>query len=162
MTGWEGISELPVSVTWRQEDQIWYISGQILAEGTQITQTVSGDIYFLPYAGNSIYDSIACIGGFTEDGTRVSLAYEAETQDGQTIVMEGMGYWGFGEDNKTYIFSSYMQMDQMPTFPITITPATTATTKAVKEFKGGKKTLNPLAPKTFEAFSLCDMSFRTF
>ena len=30
------------------------------------------------------------------------------------------------------------------------------------EFKGGKKTLNPLAPKTFKAFSLCDMAVRTF
>jgi transcriptional antiterminator NusG len=32
----------------------------------------------------------------------------------------------------------------------------------VTEFKGGKKTLNPLAPKTFKTFSLCDMSVRTF
>jgi hypothetical protein len=48
------------------------------------------------------------------------------------------------------------------TFPVTITPATKATTKAVKEFKGGKKTLNPLAPKTFKTFSLCNMSVRTF
>ena len=162
MTGWEGRTDMPVSVTWVQEDQIWYIGGQILDEGVPFTETVTGDIYFLPYAGSSIYDSIACVGCLTSDGTRVSLAYEAETEDGKTIVMEGMGYWGFGSDKKTYIFSNNMNTGEMPTFPITITPATKATTYAVKEFKGGKKTLNTLAPKTFKAFSLCDMSLRTF
>ena len=160
MTGWEGINDIPVAVTWLQEDQMWYINGQVLAEGMQLTNTVTGDAYFLPYAGDTIYDSAACVGGFTEDGTRVSLAYEAETEDGK-VVMEGMGYWAFGNDGQTYIFSSYMQTGQIPSFPITITPATKATTTAVKEFKGGKKTLNPFAPKTFPVFGLCDMAFRT-
>ena len=160
MTGWEGINDIPVAVTWLQEDQMWYINGQVLAEGIQLTNTVTGDAYFLPYAGDTIYDSAACVGGFTEDGTRVSLAYEAETEDGK-VVMEGMGYWAFGNDGQTNIFSSYMQTGQIPSFPITITPATKATTTAVKEFKGGKKTLNPFAPKTFPVFGLCDMAFRT-
>ena len=160
MTGWEGINDIPVAVTWLQEDQMWYINGQVLAEGMQLTDKVTGDAYFLPYAGDTIYDSAACVGGFTEDGTRVSLAYEAETEDGK-VVMEGMGYWAFGNDGNTYIFSSYMQTGQIPSFPITITPATKATTTAVKEFKGGKKTLNPFAPKTFPVFGLCDMAFRT-
>ena len=160
MTGWEGINDIPVAVTWLQEDQMWYINGQVLAEGMQLTNTVTGDAYFLPYAGDTIYDSAACVGGFTEDGTRVSLAYEAETEDGK-VVMEDMGYWAFGNDGQTYIFSSYMQTGQIPSFPITITPATKATTTAVKEFKGGKKTLNPFAPKTFPVFGLCDMAFRT-
>ena len=160
MTGWEGINDIPVAVTWLQEDQMWYINGQVLAEGMQLTNTVTGDAYFLPYAGDTIYDSAACVGGFTEDGTRVSLAYEAETENGK-VVMEGMGYWAFGNDGNTYIFSSYMQNGQIPSFPITITPATKATTTAVKEFKGGKKTLNPFAPNTFPVFGLCDMAFRT-
>ena len=160
MTGWEGINDIPVAVTWLQEDQMWYINGQVLAEGMQLTNTVTGDAYFLPYAGDTIYDSAACVGGFTEDGTRVSLAYEAETENGK-VVMEGMGYWAFGNDGNTYIFSSYMQNGQIPSFPVTITPATKATTNAVKEFKGGKKTLNPFAPNTFPVFGLCDMAFRT-
>ena len=160
MTGWEGINDIPVAVTWLQEDQMWYINGQVLAEGMQLTDKVTGDAYFLPYAGDTIYDSAACVGGFTEDGTRVSLAYEAETENGK-VVMEGMGYWAFGNDGNTYIFSSYMQNGQIPSFPITITPATKATTNAVKEFKGGKKTLNSFAPNTFPVFGLCDMAFRT-
>ena len=160
MTGWEGINDIPVAVTWLQEDQMWYINGQVLAEGMQLTDKVTGDAYFLPYAGDTIYDSAACVGGFTEDGTRVSLAYEAETENGK-VVMEGMGYWAFGNDGNTYIFSSYMQNVQIPSFPITITPATKATTNAVKEFKGGKKTLNSFAPNTFPVFGLCDMAFRT-
>lgn len=150
MTGWEGLYEIPVTVNWLQDDNIWYIAGQVLIEETALTNTVSGSIYFLPYTANNLYNTVACVGGMTEDGTRISQAYEAQDESGATIVMEGMGYFGIGNDNNTYVLSEAMYYDEMPTFPITITPATTATQTSVKEFKVAEKSIDAL--KEFKTF----------
>lgn len=159
MTGWEGMTNLPVTVTWLQEEQMWYIGGQVLIEGAGLSETVTGDVYFLPYTASTIYDTVACVGGFSEDGTRVSLAYETNDEEsGETIVMEGMGYFGFGNDNQTYIFSEAMYYNQMPTFPITITPATKGTTYSVPEFKVAKKNIEAL--NDFETFGTKNFMFR--
>ena len=86
--------------------------------------------------------------------------YAEELEDGSVVEMATMMYLAkLEKDGKWYGITS---VKEWPTFPLTVTPATKATTNAVKEFKGGKKTLNPLAPKTFKTFGLCDMSVRTF
>ena len=84
--------------------------------------------------------------------------YSEELEDGSVIAMETMMYLvNLEADGKWY---NITKTEEWPTFPLTVTPATK--TQSVKECKGGKKTLNPLAPKTFKTYSLCDMSVRTF
>lgn len=160
MTGWEGQTDLPVMVEWDGEAGIWAAMIQNLGtydfDGGQ-----SGDIWFVAFQGNNFFpvEGIpAFLGGYDENGGRLAIAYEPEDENGNPITFDKAGFVA-SIGGSWYTITG---VTEFPTFPITITPATKAATNAVKEFKGGKKTLNPLAPKTFKTFSLCDMSVRTF
>jgi hypothetical protein len=162
MTGWEGFGDLGVVVEWDATNQIWAAMIQNL--GTfEFQGGKTGDIWFAAYDAEGYFypvDGIpAFLGGYDEEGNRVAVGYAPQDNSGNTIDFVMAGYViDFGADQ----YGVLSDPTTLPTFPITITPATKATTYAVKEFKGGKKTLNPLAPKTFKTFSLCDMSVRTF
>ena len=162
MTGWEGFGDLGVVVEWDATNQIWAAMIQNL--GTfEFQGGKTGDIWFAAYDAEGYFypvDGIpAFLGGYDEDGNRVAVGYAPQDNSGNTIDFVMAGYViDFGADQ----YGVLSDPTTLLTFPVTITPATKATTYAVKEFKGGKKTLNPLAPKTFKTFSLCDMSVRTF
>jgi hypothetical protein len=162
MTGWEGFGDLEVEVEWDATNQIWAAMIQNL--GTfEFQGGKTGDVWFAAYDAEGYFypvDGIpAFLGGYDEEGNRVAVGYAPQDNSGNTIDFVTAGYViDFGADQYGVLSDS----KNLLTFPVTITPATKAATCAVKEFKGGKKTLNPLAPKTFKAFSLCDMSVRTF
>jgi hypothetical protein len=162
MTGWEGFGDLEVEVEWDATNQIWAAMIQNL--GTfEFQGGKTGDVWFAAYDAEGYFypvDGIpAFLGGYDEEGNRVAVGYAPQDNSGNTIDFVKAGYViDFGADQYGVLSDS----KNLLTFPVTITPATKATTYAVKEFKGGKKTLNPLAAKTFKAFSLCDMSVRTF
>ena len=162
MTGWEGFGDLGVEVEWDATNQIWAAMIQNL--GTfEFQGGKTGDIWFAAYDAEGYFypvDGIpAFLGGYDEEGNRVAVGYAPQDNSGNTIDFVMAGYViDFGADQ----YGVLSDPTTLLTFPVTITPATKATTNAVKEFKGGKKTLNPLAPKTFKTFSLCDMSVRTF
>ena len=166
MTGWEGFDDLGVVVEWDATNQIWAAMIQNL--GTfEFQGGITGDIWFAAYDAEGYFypvDGIpAFLGGYDEEGNRVAVGYAPQDNSGNTIDFVKAGYViDFGEDQGENQYGVLSDPTKLLTFPVTITPATKATTYAVKEFKGGKKTLNPLAPKTFKTFSLCDMAVRTF
>lgn len=165
LAGWEGPESegLDIKVEWMADYGIWIIYAQSF--GTySFGASGNGEIWLTPESTDGyIYPAEgipACMGGMTEDGQMVVEGYSEELEDGSVVEMATMMYLAKLEaDGKYYNITS---VEDWPTFPLTVTPTTKATTNAVKEFKGGKKTLNPLAPKTFKTFSLCDMSVRTF
>jgi hypothetical protein len=67
----------------------------------------------------------------------------------KVVVMEYLAYLT-EHGQLSYITGTYQT--GYPTFPLTFTPATTATMHSAKEFKGVKKAFNPLAPNTFKAY----------
>lgn len=166
MSGYEGpdAEGLDVVVEWLEEDACWVIYNQKL--GTfDFGSYGPGDIWFLGEdETENVYLSELpiCIGGTFEDGSLGAIGYEEqyEAEDGtpmtyKVVVMEYLAYLtDYGQ--LSYITGTYET--GYPTFPITITPATKANQCSVKEFKGGKKTLNPFAPKTY---TLSSTSFRT-
>ena len=166
LAGWEGPDSegLDIKVEWMADYGIWVIYAQSF--GTyNFGPSGNGEIWLAPMilSTGNFYpaDGVpACLGGTLEDGSMLVEGYSEELEDGSVIAMETMMYLvNLEADGKWY---NITKTEEWPTFPLTVTPATKATTYAVKEFKGGKKTLNPLAPKTFKTFSLCDMSVRTF
>ena len=165
LAGWEGPESegLDITVEWMADNGIWVIFAQSF--GTfNFGASGNGEVWLTPESKDGyIYpaDGIpACLGGFTQDGQMVVEGYSEELEDGSVVEMATMMYLAkLEKDGKWYGITS---VKEWPTFPLTVTPATKATTNAVKEFKGGKKTLNPFAPKTFKTFGLCDMSVRTF
>lgn len=159
MTGWEGQTDLPVKVEWDGEAGIWAAMIQNLGtydfDGGQ-----SGDIWFVAFQGNNFFpvEGIpAFLGGYDENGGRLAIAYEPEDENGNPITFDKAGFVA-SIGGSWYTITG---VTEFPTFPITITPATSTSTYSVKEFKGGKKSLNTLASKTFNTFSLCEMSIRT-
>ena len=164
LAGWEGPESegLDIKVEWMADYGIWVIYAQSF--GTyNFGPSGNGEIWLAPMilSTGNFYpaDGVpACLGGTLEDGSMLVEGYSEELEDGSVIAMETMMYLvNLEADGKWYNITS---TKEWPTFPLTVTPATK--TQSVKEFKGGKKTLNPLAPKTFKAFSLCDMAVRTF
>lgn len=159
MTGWEEQIDLPVEVEWDGESGIWAAMIQNLGtydfDGGQ-----SGDIWFVAFQGNNFFpvEGIpAFLGGYDENGGRLAIAYEPEDENGNPITFDKAGFVA-SIGGSWYTITG---VTEFPTFPITITPATSTSTYSVKEFKGGKKSLNTLASKTFNTFSLCEMSIRT-
>ena len=160
LSGWEGPESegLDITVNWMAEDGIWVIFAQNFGTynfggGTQ------GDIWLTPNDGKYIYPEEgvpACLGGFDENGNRLAIGYSEETADG-VVQMAYMLYIADIEGQ----FYTVTSTKEWPLFPITITPATKAAQQSVKEFKGGKKTFNALAPYTFKTFELGSMNFRT-
>ena len=164
LAGWEGPDSegLDIKVEWMADYGIWVIYAQSF--GTySFGPSGNGEIWLAPMilSTGDFYpaDGVpACLGGTLEDGSMLVEGYSEELEDGSVIAMETMMYLvNLEADGKWYNITS---TKEWPTFPLTVTPATK--TQSVKEFKGGKKTLNPLAPKTFKTFSLCDMAVRTF
>ena len=166
LAGWEGPESegLDIKVEWMADYGIWVIYAQSF--GTySFGQSGNGEIWLTPEStAGYIYPAEgipACMGGMTEDGQMVVEGYSEELEDGSVVEMATMMYLVNLEADPQNWYT-ITNTKEWPTFPLTVTPATQATTYAVKEFKGGKKTLNPLAPKTFKTFSLCDMAVRTF
>ena len=164
LAGWEGPESegLDIKVEWMADYGIWVIYAQSF--GTySFGPDGNGEIWLAPMilSTGNFYpaDGVpACLGGTLEDGSMLVEGYSEELEDGSVIAMETMMYLvNLEADGEWYNITS---TKEWPTFPFTVTPA--IKTQSVKEFKGGKKTLNPLAPKTFKTFSLCDMSVRTF
>lgn len=163
MTGYEGddAAGLDVTVDWMEEENCWVIYNQKL--GTyNFGNYGPGEIWFIGEdAEENLYLSTQlpiCIGGLFEDGSYGALGFEGElqSQDGSVVTfkvaqMEYLAYLtNYGQ--LSYVTGTYET--GYPTFPLTFTPATKASTYSVNEFKGGKKTLyNPFAPKmTFKTF----------
>lgn len=169
MSGYEGpdAEGLDVIVDWIEEESCWVIYNQKL--GTfDFGSYGPGDIWFLGEdAEENLYlaEIPICIGGTFEDGSLGAIGYEEEyeAEDGTpaTYKVHVMEYIALltNSNQLSYITETYKT--GYPTFPLTITPATKATQTSVKEFKGGKKILNPFTPKTFKTYSICDKSFRT-
>ena len=167
MSGYEGLpADYAVIVDWSEEYQAWEIWNQELGT-VKFNDGSEGTLWFLGEdAEGHLYLSELpiCQGGMLEDGTLAALPFEGdlEMQDGSTLpyLVNDMLYIAYlGGTSLSYVTSTFQT--GYPTFPITITPTTKATTCAVKEFKGGKKTLNSLTPKTFNTFSVCEKSIRT-
>ena len=164
LAGWEGpdAEGLDITVEWMADNGIWVIFAQSF--GTfNFGASGNGEVWLTPESKDGyIYpaDGIpACLGGFTQDGQMVVEGYAEELEDGSVVEMATMMYLAkLEKDGKWYGITS---VKEWPTFPLTVTPATKATTNAVKEFKGGKKTLNSLTPKTFNTLSVCEKSIRT-
>ena len=168
MSGYEGLpADYAVIVDWSEEYQAWEIWNQELGT-VKFSDGAEGTLWFLgENAEGHLYLSELpiCYGGMLEDGTLAALPFEGdlEMQDGSKVsyLVNDMLYIAYlGGTSLSYVTGTFET--GYPTFPITITPATKATTCAVKEFKGGKKTLNSLTPKTFNKFSICEKSLRTF
>jgi hypothetical protein len=160
MTGYEGedATGLDVTVNWMEEEGCWAIYNQKI--GTyDFGQYGPGDVWFLGEGEDeSIYlDELPiCIGGMFEDGSLGAIGYEEtyELEDGtpmtyKVVVMEYLAYLT-EHGQLSYLTGTYQT--GYPTFPLTFTPATTATMHSAKEFKGVKKAFNPLAPNTFKAY----------
>ena len=161
MTGWEGQTDLPVVIEWDGENGFWAATMQSI--GTyEFDGGLNGDIWFVAFSGPKNFYAAegvpAFIGGHDENGNKIAIGYEAQDNNGNPIPFDKAGFLAQIE-GQWYTFTG---VTDFPTFPITITPATKATTCAVKEFKGGKKTINSLTPKTFNTFSICEKSLRTF
>ena len=150
MSGYEGddAAGLDVTVNWLEEDGIWVIYNQKI--GTfNFGEYGPGDVWFLGEGENEdIYLSEVpiCIGGTLEDGSLAAYGYEEEfeLEDGtpmtyKVVTMEYLAYLTeYGQ--LSYITGTYQT--GYPTFPMTFTPATKATTCSVSEFKPAKKSLN--------------------
>ena len=144
LAGWEGPESagLDIKVEWMAEQGIWVIFAQSFGTFSFGTSG-NGDIWLVPQSTDGyIYpaDSVpACLGGFTEEGERVVVGYSEELEDGSVIEMATMMYLAkLEKDGKWYGITS---VNDWPTFPLTVTPATKASTCSVPEFKGGKKSL---------------------
>lgn len=163
MSGYEG-QNLEVIVNWSEEDQCWQINNQFL--GTyNFSGGSKGDIWFVGEDAEGalfLSDQLPiCIGGMLEDGTLACAPFEGELEfeGGNTYpyaVADMLFLADFGVDPATgeqqlsYISDTFKT--GYPTFPMTITPATKATTNAVKEFTGMKKSINNF--KMFETFGV--------
>ena len=148
MSGYEGddAAGLDVIVNWLEEDGIWVIYNQKI--GTfDFGQYGPGDVWFLGEGENEdIYLSEVpiCIGGTLEDGSLAAYGYEEsfELEDGtpmtyKVVTMEYLVYLPEAGGQLSYITGTYET--GYPTFPMTFTPATKATTCSVSEFKPAKK-----------------------
>lgn len=151
MTGYEGddAAGLDVTVNWMEEQGCWAIYNQKI--GTyDFGQHGPGDVWFLGEGENEdIYLSEVpiCIGGMFEDGSLGAIGYEEsfELEDGtpmtyKVVTMEYLAYLPEAGGQLSYITTTYKT--GYPTFPMTFTPATKATTCSVSEFKPVKKSLN--------------------
>ena len=171
MTGYEGpeAEGLNVTVEWIEEEGCWAIYNQELGTA-DFGQYGTGNIWFIGEGENEevyLSELPICIGGMFEDGSLGAIGFETELefQDGSTqpykvVMMEFLGYLPEAGGALTYITTTYKT--GYPTFPMTFTPATKATTCSVSEFKPVKKSLNSLAPKTFKTYGLREMSYRAF
>lgn len=133
MTGYENL-DYPVKVEWYEEDQAWIILNQKLGQ-YNFGQYGVGTIWFLgeteeedfyPYEGIPI-----CIGGLLEDGTRISEGYEESWENESTGEMESyavhdMLYLADIPDYGYGVISDIGEQGAFPSFPITITPAESA------------------------------------
>jgi len=156
MSGWEGpeAEGLYVEVSWMAEDSIWAIFTQSLGtynfgaagEGEILFVGADAEGYFYPEIGLPI-----SLGGVLEDGSRVVYGYSEETEEGV-----------FGFSIMHYIariaedWYGITNVQEWPTFPITVTPATSATRSSSENIHIQKFTQ---APKTYVPVSA---AFRTF
>ena len=103
--------------------------------------------YVVPIEGLPI-----CVGGIDENGNRVCYGYTEETEEG-TIGLLYMHY--IADISGQYYLMS--ETEEWPTFPITITPAASKTTKSADMKPTSVQTFTN-APATFKTYyrSYCE------
>lgn len=151
MTGWEGISDLPVLVDWYENDEMWVIYTQNIGEA-DFGPDGMGDVWFVGNDGKYFYPAEGvpvCMGGMTEEGLACYGYSETNEETGETLAFNHAHYSANIGENWYGITST--TKDQYPHFPITITPAAEATTCSIEKAKSIQKFT--LAPKTFRAYA---------
>ena len=139
LAGWEGPESegLDITVDWMAEDGLWVIFAQSFGVYS-FGDAGNGEIWFVPEDTDGyIYPAAgipACLGGMTEDGTRVVIGYSEEAEDGSVIEMASMLYLVKLEvDSQYYTITS---TTEWPTFPLTVTPTAATKSASSVEFKG--------------------------
>lgn len=135
MYGWDGndLDFIPVEVTWMADYEIWTIYPQNFGE-FEFSDGSLGTIYFLGAQqgeqGWSLYtDAPTCMAGHLEDGSKAVIGYSDEEAG---LAMDVMCHFVvFG--STPYFWND---IDLIPTFPITVTPAAATKAVSVKEAKG--------------------------
>lgn len=162
VTGYEG-QNLEIEVLWDEENQCWQINNQNL--GTyNFNGGKQGDIWFVGEdADGALFlteDLPICMGGMLEDGTLACIPFESELDlgDGEPYpytVADMLFLANFGPDATGQLQLSYISATYKtgyPTFPMTITPSTKASTTSTKEFMGMKKNVNKI--RTFNTYGV--------
>ena len=149
MTGYEGpdAEGLDVTVDWMEEEGCWVIYNQMI--GTyNFGQYGNGDVWFLGEGEDEslfLSEIPICIGGTFEDGSLGAIGYEDtyEGEDGtpMTYKVVTMEYLAYLTDHGQLSYLTGTYQTGYPTFPMTFTPATKASTTSVKEFAGMKKSI---------------------
>lgn len=150
MTGWEYIDDIPVEVTWMEEDGLWVIFSQLIGEAN-FGAMGNGDIWFIGNDGQYIYpveDIPLCMGGNAEDGSLICIGYsEVDEETGEVFAFDHAQF--IADISESYYTISDIEV--WPQFPIVITPSeSTATKSASVEAKSVKLYTN--TPRVFKAF----------
>ncbi len=130
MTGWEGLTDIPVLVNWYEDYGMWQIDAQYIFDA-DFGSSGSGKVYFVGNDGTYLYtiDDGAypiCMGGEIEGG-RACVGYsEEDPETGDVFAFQFMHY-SADISGKFYRIS---ETSVFPTFPIMITEA--AETSSVK------------------------------
>lgn len=155
LAGWEGPESegLDIKVDWFGDYGYWAILAQSFGVYNFGQQAGNGEIWLTPQDTEGyIWPEAgvpACIGGLTEDGEKMVIGYSEEMEDGSMLEMTTMMYLVQLEaDSQFYGITS---VTEWPTFPITVTPATTTSALSVdKQHKVGAKKID--TQKTFNTF----------
>ena len=160
MTGYEGedTEGLEVIVNWFEEEQCWAIYNQSLGKYDFGSYGI-GEIWFV---GEDVEGSFylaeipICIGGYMdENGTRGAIGYEEtwENEDGSTgtYAVNDMLFLAKFDQGVSYISGTFET--GYPTFPLTITPASTPNALSVE--KGLTKSIKKSLPfnKEYKVFA---------
>ena len=160
MTGYEGedAEGLEVIVDWFEEEQCWAIYNQSLGYYDFGSYGI-GEIWFIgeDVEGSFYFAEIPiCIGGYMdENGTRGAIGYEEtwENEDGSTgtYAVNDMLFLAKFDQGLSYISGTFET--GYPTFPLTITPASTPNALAVE--KGLTKSITKSLPfnKEYKVFA---------
>ncbi len=122
MTGWEGFDKWPVRVDYESSLDAMFFSSQLIAKNVQVTETQSGDIYFLGgdkdgyFYSNDEGDYEIAIAGILDDGMRAIVRYGVNMPNYPKFTQ--MFYMvKIGEDYHTLTKES-----EIPTFISAMTP----------------------------------------
>ena len=137
LSGWEDQNDLGIAVDWDKENEIWAIYTQSLGVyefdgGTQgeifaIGAEASGNFY--PIEGLPI-----CVGGVEEDGSRTAYGYVEELEDGSKFIVDHMQFAAHFGNNQWGYITGWFETG-FPSFPMTFTKKTTASTASVSAVK---------------------------
>lgn len=150
MTGWEGLTNIPVYIEWFEEEQIWAIPIQNIGTA-DFGPDGEGDIWFVGNDGTYFYTEegfVLCMGGDTDEG-RVCISYQYQDEEtGDLMPYFDHAHFIAEIGEEWYGISN---TDAWPSFPISITPTAEATSCSVQKVNNVQKFT--LAPKTFKAYA---------